>query len=259
MPAVLLEKKETLATITLNRPQTLNSFDEAMVDEALDILEAVEKDQDVRVVVLTGSGKAFCAGGDLAYIREHLTDAASVHRFMTKVGALSKKLRHLRQPTLAMVNGAAAGAGANLALACDIIICTPSCRFGQSFAKVGLIPDAGGFYYLPRAVGLAKAKELMFTGALINAETALSLGLVNRVVEYDRLRQETYQLAAEIASGPPLALAMTKRGLNLSLDSSFDDMMALEIAGQSVALLTEDSREGLAAFVERRSPRFIGA
>lgn len=257
--SVLLQINETVATVRLNRPEALNSLDRALVDELLEILDRLENDRSIRVVILTGTGRAFCAGGDLTYIREHLTTEAEAGAFIGRVGQAVSRLHHLSCPTVAMVGGVAAGAGANLALACDLIYCSASARFGQSFARVGLIPDAGGHYFLPRAVGLARAKELMFTGGLIDAAAAYELGLVNRVLaDEEQLAEAVEALAAELAAGPPLALAAIKRHLNLSLESSLEQMLELECAGQARALMSEDGREGLAAFAEKRKPAFKG-
>lgn len=255
---VLLEKKEAVATITLSRPEAFNSIDGELLSQALAAVAEVESDAAVKAVVLGGSGRAFCAGGDLNYIRRELAGPAEIRSFITGVGNLSAGLRHLKKPTIAMVGGVAAGAGANLALSCDLIICSDAARFGQSFVKVGLVPDAGGLYLLPRAVGLARAKELMFTGALVEAAEALKIGLVNRVVGADELAENVYALAAELAAGPPAALAATKRALNLSLESTFEEMLALEAAEQTLALMSRDGQEGLAAFAEKRKPDFTG-
>lgn len=255
---VLIEKKDQVATMTLNRPKALNSLNDELVEEALAALEGLEKDEDLRVVVLAGAGKAFCVGGDLNYIRENLTDPASAGYFISRVGEVVARLHRLPCPTVAMVGGAAAGAGVNLALACDIIYCSASARFGQSFAKVGLIPDAGGHYLLPRAIGGARARELMFTGELIDAAAALSMGLVNKVFDDDQLEAAVHCLTATLAAGPPLALAAIKRNLNLSPECSLEQMLAVETAGQSLAILSEDGQEGMAAFFEKRRPVFKG-
>ena len=254
----ILDLKDGLATLTLNRPAAYNSLDGPLVEEFLHIIQNLEKDPEVRVLVLTGAGKAFCAGGDLKYIREELSGPAEGRNFIGLVGQLVRELHHFRCPTLAMVNGVAAGAGANLALACDLIYCSSSARFGQSFANVGLMPDAGGHYFLPRAVGLAKAKELMFTGDLIDAASALEIGLVNQVVEDDQLWQTVLALAEKLAAGPPLILAAIKRNLNLSQGFGLEQVLALETEGQAWALMSEDGREGLAAFAEKRKPAFKG-
>ena len=172
--AVLFTVKEHVATITLNRPQSLNSMNDALIDGLHEALDKVERDADIRCAVLTGNGKAFCAGGDLPFL-EALPDAASRRAFIIKVGAIAKRITAMDKPFIAMVNGVAAGAGVNLMLACDLVYAVNTARFAQSFAKVGLIPDCGGLYFLPKAVGLHRAKELMFTADLIDAPTAENL------------------------------------------------------------------------------------
>ena len=257
MSVVLLERKGAVATVTLNRPEALNSMNEELLQEALGAFDAIEADASIRVAVLTGAGKAFCAGGDLAYIRK-ITAAADVHAFINLAGALSKKVHTLSKPVIGMINGVAAGAGANLMLACDMTMCAASFKFGESFAKVGVVPDAGGHYFLPRLVGLARAKELMFTGKLLDAAAAYEMGLVNHVVPDDLLAEKTYALAEELANGPAFALALIKRNLNAGVDMSLDDVLEMEAAAQTMVMLGEDGKEGMLAFTERRAPRFVG-
>ncbi|MDR1045808.1 MAG: enoyl-CoA hydratase/isomerase family protein [Candidatus Adiutrix sp.] len=257
MPSVLWEKDGPVGLMTFNRPEALNSFDDDLLSGALACLEAAGADPELRVLILTGAGRAFCAGGDVAHLQK-LPDEAAVSQFIKRTGELAARLHRFPRPVIARVNGVAAGAGANLALACDLIVAGTSARFGQSFARVGLIPDAGGHCFLPRAVGLAKAKELMFTGALLGAEEARSLGLVNRVAPDGQLAESTLALAREIAAGPPLALARIKENLNLSFGLTLEQMLARETEGQVAALMSRDGREGLRAFGERRPPLFTG-
>ena len=163
--AVLYAVKDNIATITLNRPQSLNSMNDALIDGLHDVLDRIEKDDSVRCIVLTGNGKAFCAGGDLPFLNS-ISSAAARRKFIAQVGAVAKRITVIEKPFIAMVNGVAAGAGVNLMLACDLVYAVDKARFAQSFAKVGLIPDCGGMYFLPRTIGLHKAKELMFTADL---------------------------------------------------------------------------------------------
>lgn len=258
MSAVLLEKQGAVATVTLNRPEAMNSMNPELFAEALKAFDDVEKDNSVRVVILTGAGKAFCAGGDLAYMREELSGSAQIHAFIALAGALSKKIHTLSKPVIGMINGVAAGAGANLLLACDITFAAASFRFGQSFSKVGVVPDGGGSYFLPRIVGLARAKELMFSGKLIDAETAQNMGLVNIVVADEKLAEKTYEFANELANRPSLALAAIKRTLNQSMGMNLDGVLELEASSQAMIMMTEDAKEGMAAFAERRPPKFTG-
>lgn len=258
MKSALLEKKDGIATITLNRPKAMNSMDQSLLDDTYAAVLDAEKDPAVRVVVLTGEGKAFCAGGDLTYIKGEITTATRAREFVALAGEISMRLHMMSKPVIAMVNGVAAGAGSNWALACDIIYVAESARFGQSFALVGLIPDAGGHFFLPRAVGLHKAKELMFTGKLISARDAKDLGMVNEVFPDDQLKEKTFELAKSLAAGPPLALARIKDTLNLSLHNGLKTVLDAESNAQAVAMMSEDGREGMTAFAERRPPNFKG-
>lgn len=254
---VLVEVSDNIATITLNRPQAMNALNREIVDELTNILASLQVDKDVRCIVLTGNGKAFCAGGDLGYLSE-LSDPVVIRKFIADVGQLAIAIINMDKPVIAMVNGVAAGAGFNLALACDIIICAQSARFAQSFSKVGLIPDCGGLFLLPRLIGLPKAKELMFTADLIDAVSAFSLGLVNHVVEDDKLKEEVYQLAYKLALSAPIALGFTKRMINRSFDLDVETILEREAELQTICMGTKDYKEGVAAFREKRQPIFRG-
>lgn len=254
---VLLTQTDGVATITLNRPAALNALDRQLVDDLTETLQTVQEDPAARVVVLTGAGKGFCAGGDLFYILS-LPSPTAARDFVVRAGNTVALLMAMPKPVIAMVNGVAAGAGFNLALACDIIFCAQSARFGQSFAKVGLVPDCGGMYLLPRVVGLHKAKELMFTGDLIDAATAQDLGVVNRVVPDADLKQVTYDFARRLAQGAPIALGLMKRALNRSVNMDLADVLELEADLQSLCTQTQDHKEGVAAFKEKRAPVFTG-
>lgn len=254
---IILSTSDGIATLQLNRPEAMNSLEPEIVEEFMLALEQIQNDNSVRVVVLTGSGKAFSAGGDLNYL-VNLTDSITARNFIASVGQLVKRLMSLKKPVIAMVNGVAAGAGFNLALACDIIYCAQSARFSQSFAKVGLVPDCGGLYLLPRIVGFHKAKELMFTGDLIDSETALRLGIVNQVLADGELKAATYKLAARLAQSAPLAIGMIKNMVNQSDTFDLDGTLECEANLQALCLQTEDHKEGVAAFKEKRVPQFKG-
>ena len=206
----------------------------------------------------TGNGKAFCAGGDLPFL-EALPDAASRRAFIIKVGAVARRITAMDKPFIAMVNGVAAGAGVNLMLACDLVyaVSTAPARFAQSFAKVGLIPDCGGLYFLPKAVGLHRAKELMFTADLIDAATAERFGMLNHVCEADALAGEVEKMAARLAASSPLSLALIKKYIN-NTAMSLDDVLDTEAVAQTLCMATEDCKEGIAAFKEKRAPKFTG-
>lgn len=253
--AVLLEITAGIATITLNRPRSLNSINQEMADELTGCLRAVKEDTTVQAVVLTGSGKAFCAGGDLSHL-ENLTNVIEARKFIAQVGEFVTTIMDMDKPVIAMVNGVAAGAGFNLALACDIVFCSRSARFAQSFAKVGLIPDCGGMYLLPRIVGLHKAKELMFTADLIDSATALHMGLVNRIIEDEQLTEAAYEFARKLTGAAPLAIGLMKRTLNRYDSLNLQNLLELEADMQTFCLQTEDHKEGVQAFKEKRKPVF---
>lgn len=227
------------------------------MDDLTVTLQAVQDDATIRAVVVTGAGKGFCAGGDLFYILS-LPSPVAARDFVMRAGHTVAMLMELNKPVIAMVNGVAAGAGFNLALACDIVFCAQSARFGQSFAKVGLVPDCGGMYLLPRVVGIHKAKELMFTGDLIDAATAEKLGVVNRVVPDGELVRVTYDFARRLAQGAPVALSLMKRAINRSVNMDLSDVLELEADLQSLCTQTQDHKEGVAAFKEKRAPVFCG-
>ncbi len=252
---LLVEREDGIATVTLNRPDRLNAMNRPMRKEIGDSLLELARDDQTRVVVITGAGRAFSAGGDHADFRgatpEVIYDLMRdlVHRWL-------KALWNLEKPTIAAVNGVAAGGGANLAFACDIVIASDKARFGQAFVNIGLIPDCGGLFTVPREIGLHRAKELAFTGDLLEATEAKELRLINRVVPHDELMVQTMALARRLAAGPARALAMAKALLNRSFESSMDQMLQYEIQAQPLLFGTADHKEGLAAFREKRRPNF---
>ncbi len=253
----LLEKNNAIATVTLNNPKSFNSMTAALVEDTYQALAEAGADPAVRVVVLTGAGKAFCAGGDLPYI-ETFSNSQISRKYILDIARVSTTIASMPKPVIAMVNGVAAGAGFNWVLSCDLIFCAKSARFAQSFVKIGLIPDGGGTYFLPRMIGLHKAKELMFTADVIDAETANSIGLVNRVVDDAQLRDVTYQFAEKLAKGAPIALGLMKKVLNQSDRMDLQASLDMETGAQILCLDTEDNAEGIAAFKEKRPPVFKG-
>jgi 2-(1,2-epoxy-1,2-dihydrophenyl)acetyl-CoA isomerase len=258
---IAFDRDGTVARITLNRPDKLNALTAVMSDEIVDALEQVEGEAELRAVLLTGAGRGFCAGQDLtefeeAYrkgdrpdIEEHLS--RTYHRLIPAMTGLPK-------PIVCAVNGVAAGAGVSLALASDLRIAGASARFTQAFVKIGLVPDSGGTYLLPRAVGYAKALELSLTGDLLDAGTAREIGLVSQVVPDDSLEAEAGELAARLAAMPTAALGETKRLLQASLAPALEEALLREAEAQARMGQTDDHLEGVMAFAEKREPKFKG-
>lgn len=247
-------------TITLSRPDVLNSFNAQMAHELRIALDEARADKLVRAVVLTGAGRAFCAGQDLS--ETPATTSSGGFDLGATVRAtynpVIRAIRKLELPVVCAVNGVAAGAGANLALACDIVLASENASFIQSFAKVGLIPDSGGTFFLPRLVGLSRATAMMMTAEKITAQRSFEMGMVYRVCPADTLLQEATALATELASMPTRGLGLTKRALNESLCNDLDSQLDLEADLQSDAGRTHDFTEGVAAFLEKRKPNFTG-
>jgi len=246
-----------VATITLDRPDALNALTVALKEELLDAFASVADDDAVRAIVLTGAGRAFCAGQDL---RERLEpDAAPLDtEIRVRYNPLIRSMRTLPKPIVGAINGIAAGAGASLAFACDIRIAAAEASFLLAFGRVGLIPDSGATWLLPRLVGGAKAAELALTTDPLSAADAERFGLVARVVPGDALLTEAKAMAARLADGAPRALALTKRALDASWDASFEEQLETEAVLQGEAGSTADHGEGIAAFLARRPPRFSG-
>lgn len=256
---ILFDVSDRVATITLNRPDAMNSTTDELYTEFADAIGRIRKDSGISCAILTGAGRGFCAGADLKVKRDHLSpiQLRARHRWILK--DILEPLYRLEKPVIAAVNGAAAGAGCNIALACDFIVASENASFIQAFAKVGLVPDLGGFYFLVRAVGVAMAKELCFTARKVAAAEAREIGLVNRVVPHDELMPTVRQLALQIAAASPTANAMTKDLLNKSSNSTLDQMLEYESYAQTVAYLTPEYKEGVAAFREKRAPDFAAA
>jgi 2-(1,2-epoxy-1,2-dihydrophenyl)acetyl-CoA isomerase len=255
---LLFERDAAIATITLNRPQALNALDLVMRRELASVLDEVEADETARVVILTGAGGNFCAGGDVKTMRATRHTAAEGRARVESLNRVVLRLVDFPKPTIAMVDGYAVGAGSNLALCCDLIVASDRARFGELFWKIGLVPDGGGTWLLSRVVGLARAKELIFTADVIDAAEAARIGFVNRVVPAAELMATTRALAEEIAAGPPAVLTMAKHMVNRAATSDLASALDLEAFSQGIAISSEDHQEGLAAFFEKRSPRFTG-
>jgi 2-(1,2-epoxy-1,2-dihydrophenyl)acetyl-CoA isomerase len=251
-----------VAVLTMNRPDRLNAMSRPMLDVMLASLQRLAEDPAVGVVVLTGAGRGFCAGGDVKAMAEgRETDGDTLEDKAQSLRArmeTSRWLHEMPKPTIAMVRGAAAGAGLSLALACDLRVASDNARFATAFARVGYSGDFGGTYYLTQLVGTAKARELYYTAALVDAREALALGLVNRVVADADLEKETMALAARIAGGPRIALRYMKRNMNAAESGTLKELLDLEAWHHTRCGMTEDHREAARAFVDKREPVFKG-
>jgi 2-(1,2-epoxy-1,2-dihydrophenyl)acetyl-CoA isomerase len=261
---ILYDVAQGVGTITLNRPTVLNAVSPQMIEELGQVLHRVRQDGDVRAVVLTGAGRGFCSGADLKGRQRVKPDAAGASAgqagssLKETFNPLILAIRTIEKPFIAAVNGVAAGAGCNMALACDIVLASEEARFGNVFARIGLIPDCGGHFFLPRLVGFHKAAELMFTGDIIDAREAERIGLINRVVPHGELSTYTQDMAERLARGPTRAIGVCKRTLNVGITGDLAAVLDAEAEGQGQARQTEDHWEGVQAFLEKRPARFSG-
>ena len=254
---ILFEKMDAVGKITLNRPEKYNSFVREMALSLQNILANCESDDSIRCILITGAGKAFCAGQDLKEAID--PQGPEIEQIVREhYNPIIKRIREIEKPVIAAVNGVAAGAGANLALACDIVTATQSAKFIQAFSKIGLIPDSGGTYFLPRLIGLPKATAFMMTGEPVSAEKAEVLGMIYAVYEDAEFEPKSLELARSIAAMPTKGLGYTKRLLNQSFNNSLEDQLALEAATQVLSAHTDDHKEGIQAFLEKRTPKFTG-
>jgi 2-(1,2-epoxy-1,2-dihydrophenyl)acetyl-CoA isomerase len=252
--------EDGIATLTFNRPERMNALSTPIMEGLLHGLPRLAGDAAVKVVILTGAGRAFCAGGDVKDMAQggERRSAAEATAHLRSRMEVSRILHELPKPTIAMINGPAAGAGLALALACDLRIGGTSARLVTAFVRVGFSGDFGGSFFLTRLVGTTKARELYFTGRPVDADEALSLGLVNRVVPDEELATATMELARSLAHGPSIALSLMKRNLNCAESSSLAELLDMEAAHQIQTGRTEDHREAAKAFVEKRAPNFTG-
>lgn len=259
-PVLLETRHDGIATLVMNRPDRLNALNNELATALNEALGRIGGDESVRVVVLTGAGRAFCAGGDLALIGQGRAtgQTQSLEPLLRSGMQAVLKMRVMPQPVIAAVNGAAAGAGMNIALAADIRIATEEATFGQNFARVGLFPDFGGTHFLPQLVGPSKAAELFYTGVMIDANTALRLGIVNHVVPATELEGEVRSLTEKIMQGPPVAIRAVKKTLFSSEKDKLAAALEQEVQEQIRCYLSEDCSEGIRAFFEKRQPRFRG-
>lgn len=258
MDSILLTKNNGIVTLTLNRPEVFNSFNRAMALELQDKLDLCEGDDQVRAIVLSGSGKAFCAGQDLKEVTDPKANPGFKKILEEHYNPIITRIRSIEKPILAAVNGVAAGAGANIALACDIVIAHEKVSFIQAFSKIGLVPDSAGTFFLPRLIGFGKASAAMMLGDKIMAAEAEKLGMIYKVTTVDAFQETVNNLAHTLAQMPTKALGMTKRLLNESMSNTLDQQLDMESKLQIKAAQSADYQEGVAAFVAKRKPEFKG-
>jgi 2-(1,2-epoxy-1,2-dihydrophenyl)acetyl-CoA isomerase len=259
---VLSEDADGVLTLTLNRPAALNAFTRQMHRELADAMKQAERDPGIRVVLLTGAGRGFCAGQDLHEMEEETASATSpglARTLRATYNPLILRMRSLEKPIVAAVNGVAAGAGLSVALACDLRLAADTATFTTAFGRIGLVPDSGGMYFLPRIVGMSRAMELAWTARTIGADEGLTLGLVDRVIAAESLLSEAKSFATQLARGSATSIGLTKRGMLRSQSVDLETMLNYEAGLQEVAGRSADFREGLAAFREKRTPRFSGS
>lgn len=259
---ILIESKGAVRVITLNRPDVLNSFNHALLTDLGKAIRDAERDAGVRCVVITGAGRGFSAGQDLSDVAERYKSPKPIEigtHLRKNYHSTIIRIRTMEKPVIAAVNGVAAGAGCSLALACDLRIAAESASFIEAFVHVGLVPDSGGTFMLPRLIGVSRALELAITGRKVKADEALRIGLVNQVVSDAELMNETMKLADKLTELPPRAIGLTKRALNAAWSNDLETQLEYEAQLQTTAGQTTDHREGVAAFLEKRAPKFTGA
>lgn len=260
---LIFEVDGNVAVITLNRPDKLNALSAAMRCSLQQALGEVGRNDSIRAVILTGAGRGFCSGADVGAQASRLQGGQQPagggrQELLSPIGIFGTVIRNLEKPTIAAVNGVAAGAGFAFTLACDIRIASDKARFTCAFIKRGLVPDTGATYFLPRLVGSALACELAFTGDIVDATEALRIGLVNRVVPHDDLMKVAKDLATRIANGPPIAMTLARRAIYRGMEKSLDSQLEYETYAQNICRATEDHKEGVTAFLEKREPVFKG-
>lgn len=258
---ILMDVKDRIATITLNRPERLNALGQSMREDLLAAMLRARDDAEVRVVLITGAGRAFCSGGDVKEMSDRVASGATSRRELEIWPIRDRILAEMRsmpKPVIAVVNGVAAGAGCNLALGCDMRLASDRASFTQAFVKRGLHPDWGGTYFMPRMLGTPRAFEFILTGDMIPAQQALEWGMVNRVVPQAELTDAAQEWARQFAAGPPIVYALAKRAIYRNLDADLSSALEYEAYAQRVVWTTEDAAEGIRAFVEKRPPEFKG-
>ena len=257
MTSILFEIKDGVAIIVLNRPDKFNSFNREMVLQLQQVLDDCNNDKSIRAIYITGNGKAFCAGQDLGELTGE--NPPPFEQILSEhYNPIITRLRNIAKPIVCGVNGVAAGAGANIALACDVVVASTSASFIQAFSKIGLIPDSGGTFTLPRLIGWQKASALMMLGDKVSAIDAEKMGMIYKIFSEETFAEESIKIATTLASMPTMGLAYTKQALNASLQNNLQQQLQVEDELQYKAANTKDYAEGVAAFVEKRLPNFIG-
>ncbi len=254
---LLVDLKNYVATVRMNRDETRNALEYQLRMDLVDCFEKFSEQDDIRVVILTGSKNAFNAGGDLRELRRGLT-VGRARKYLLHASNIVLAIRNLEKPVIASVNGAAMGAGFSIAMACDLVIASSEAEFSMSFVERAAIPDLGATYFAPRLMGLQKAKELAFTGRRPSAHELAELGVINYVTSPEDLKKKALDLAHQIAEGPPLTMGLTKKLLNMSWNLSLEDALELEAQSQAECFQSEDHMEGVKAFFEKKTPQFKG-
>jgi enoyl-CoA hydratase len=252
---LLYEKKDGIGTVTINRPESLNALNSTVFSELYELFQEIEHDSKVRVVIITGSGpKSFVAGSDITEMAP--LSSVEINRFVEKVRQASDRIYNLSKPVIAAVNGYALGGGCELAMCCDLRICSEKARFGQPEINLAVIPGGGGTQRLTRLIGMTRAKELLFTGDMIDAQTALNMGLVNKVVPLDNLMNEAKEMASKLMAKSGRILSLIKTAVNSGVNMSLPDALDLEAQCFALCFATEDQKEGMKAFMEKREAVF---
>ncbi len=255
---ITLDMEQGVAILTLNRPEKLNAICPELVTDLLNVITEIRNSDEMRAVLLTGAGRAFCAGGDVGSLLSSTDNPVELMESSRQGAEIISGMRSMSKPWIAAVNGPAIGAGCNLALGCDIIIAGENASFSQAFMNLGLHPDTGGVYLLTRLVGAARACELIFTGKTIDANEAERIGLVNQVVTADNLNETAMNMAIRLANGPSKAIGMAKATIYQSMTMDMASVLEAEVRAVSLSIATEDAKEGIKAVLEKRKPKFKG-
>lgn len=254
---LLVDLKDRVAIVRMNREESMNALEYQLCVDLVNCFKALSKNDEAKVVILTGSGKAFSAGGDLRELKKRMK-VSEAKNYVLHVSEIIPVIKNLEKPVIAAVNGAAIGAGFSIAMACDLVVASEKAIFSQAFVHIGLVPDLGGTYFTPRLVGLNMAKELAFTGKFVSAHELARLRMINYVVPPEELETKAFDLAYQIAESSSLAIGLSKKLLNQSLNSNFEEMLKLEAQYQATCMQSEDCKERVKGFFEKRKNRFKG-